>query len=264
MNNILLSSLKTGSQLPSMETYFHAFLKEITIHTHPISVNLITTKYNYEKVLNDLFPNSLIIKYCTPGLPLSLEIFKKYNNNINIIFLQNHGMIVTSDDYEHAKFLQDDVINIIDKYLNINHYKYKICNNFSKIFNTIFNLNFICYLSDSYIDKDIEIIIKNYKPFLPDILVFCGYQIIECNNIEDLNYEFSDFHKQFNTTPTILYHNNYIYIFAKTKRKAKEIEEIFKSFLILAVNYNHINYLKSTDLEEINNLSIEIYRKNLL
>ena len=125
-------------------------------------------------------------------------------------------------------------------------------------------MNFICYLSDSYIDKDIEIIIKKYKPFLPDILVFCGYQLIECNNIEDLNFKFSDFHKQFNTTPTILYHNNYIYIFAKTKRKAKEIEEIFKSFLILAVNYNDINYLKSTDLEEINNLSIEIYRKNLL
>mgnify|MGYP000023181455 CR=1 FL=1 len=55
----------------------------------------------------------------------------------------------------------------------------------------------------------------------------------------------------------------YIYIFASTKRKAKDIEEVFRSYIFLANNQKGINYLNQNQLEEINNLNIEIYRKNL-
>jgi ribulose-5-phosphate 4-epimerase/fuculose-1-phosphate aldolase len=263
MNEILLSSLQTNYNLPSMETYFHSFLDIITIHTHPISINLITTKENYEEVLNDLFPKSLVIKYCTPGLPLSIEIYKKYNKNINIIFLQNHGLIVTSNDYENAIILQENIINTIDKYLDINHYKYKISNFFSQSFNRYFNNNFICYLCDNFISLENDIIIKNYKPFLPDLLVFCGFEILFCNNIEELEIQYKEYFTKYKSSPSILYHKMYIYIFASTKRKAKDIEEVFRSYIFLANNQNGINYLNQNQLEEINSLNIETYRKNL-
>ena len=58
---------------------------------------LISKKCN--EFITEFFPNSLLIEYDTPGINVCNKIMNVYNNE-EIIFLINHGIIVTTDDYD--------------------------------------------------------------------------------------------------------------------------------------------------------------------
>lgn len=68
-----------------------------------------------KKIVNDLFPTALVVDYFTPGIKVCNEIRRLYTKQ-NIIFLVNHGLIITSDNYEELYELLDDVIEKFEKY----------------------------------------------------------------------------------------------------------------------------------------------------
>ena len=84
---------------PSIETLLHSILNKYTLHTHPIVVNAITNRENWKEILLELFGDKIILaEYKTPGLSLAIELKNKVKNKMpEIIFLQNHGLIITTD-----------------------------------------------------------------------------------------------------------------------------------------------------------------------
>lgn len=102
-----------GSARPSLEVYFHSFLKKYVVHLHPTALN---------NVLCSKQPVADMIPYCKPGFALSKKIFEQYSGQ-SIIYLQNHGVILHADTYleiieliknEHMKYAQHWSTNLLE------------------------------------------------------------------------------------------------------------------------------------------------------
>ena len=122
------------------------------------------------------------------GIELNKNL-QDFKNTPNIIFLQNHGLIVSSERVKDISLLNEMILERIENYLKIDMNKYKLPNKISALLKSIDN-NFynITYLSDdSYLcerlkeNKDLFF----QAPFCPDVFVFCGIGALEIENLED-------------------------------------------------------------------------------
>jgi HAD superfamily hydrolase (TIGR01549 family) len=242
-----------GNNRGSIETYMHSFLKKYTIHLHPIQINKILISKNAKNIINQLFNNPLIIDYITPGINLAKIIKNKYNNE-NIIFLINHGIIFTTNNYDEIFDLIETTINKFEQYLNINFSIYKNTNIISKIINNLYNTTSITYLSQNYILKKYLLNLSNfnYNISFPDCLIYCGLKV--CFNINELNKNYK---------PNIIIYNNEVYINSRSLNKCKEIEEVLVANLLILDTKLEKNYLSDDEINYLNNWEAEIYRKNI-
>lgn len=105
-----ISNLKKGGKNnPSMETGFHLKLKsKIVCHTHPIHLNAILCSQEGKNIISNLFKDYKFefVEYTTPGF----ELIDKINADEEIVFLENHGLIIASETSERA-FLLTELVN---------------------------------------------------------------------------------------------------------------------------------------------------------
>ena len=260
------------SNRPSIETLLHSLLLKYTLHTHPIVVNMIVIREEWKTILKEIFKddNILLVEYQTPGIELALVLQKELSqlNSIPpIIFLQNHGLIITSNNKEDIKELTEYVLEKIERYLKIDMNKYKLTNKITKLFNTIdinFNISYLC--EDTFLNEQLKTNEKLFfsRPFCPDSLVYCGISAVKIHDLVDtkslLSYE-----EHFHTLPKVIIFNNKLFFIAENIRKTKEIEEMFKShIMVLAINkYSQNNFLKREELSYLSNWEAEKYRQNI-
>ena len=164
--NILNESVQNNT-VPSMESGMHSVLKKYVIHTHPNELLKILSNKNCKNILSNLYSD---LDYCfvpllMPGLGL-FEFISKQNKIYDVYFLQNHGLIVNSDNISELENLHSLVHTRI-KQNNIS-LKEKNKNEFG-------------YLTpDEYIYRDCKELwytdMKNYYDFIRD-----NY---ECNFID--------------------------------------------------------------------------------
>ena len=257
---------------PSIETLLHSFLLKYTLHTHPIVVNMIVIKKNWKDMLNSIFSNDEVafVEYKTPGIELALALdneLQKFKTIPNIIFLQNHGLIVTSNFKNAIKAKTEYVLEKIENYLKIDMSNYKTTNEITYLFNSIDKANNISYLSeDRYLN---EMIVKNKElfvktPFCPDSLVYCGIQSVEINDIFDVE-SIQKYKEKYYELPKVVILKNNIYFIAPNIKKAKEMEEVFK-FHIMVLEQNlkqDMNFLELEELAYLSNWEAEKYRQKL-
>ena len=107
----------TGKR-PSMEVGLHALLKKYTIHLHPVYLTALLCLDNPEEIIKEVYQNYnyKYIPYITPGYSL-FRALKRLDNMPDVIFLQNHGVVITSDSKEEALILTADVAYQAQKYL---------------------------------------------------------------------------------------------------------------------------------------------------
>jgi uridine kinase/ribulose-5-phosphate 4-epimerase/fuculose-1-phosphate aldolase len=108
----------TGKR-PSMEVGLHALLNKYTIHLHPIYLTAILCLANAKEVLQELYHayEYTYVPYVAPGYSL-FKALERLNDKPNLIFLQNHGVIVSSDSKEEALALVKDITSRAEVYLN--------------------------------------------------------------------------------------------------------------------------------------------------
>ena len=142
---------------------------------------------------------SLVVDYFTPGIELSNEIKKVYDNH-KIIFLLNHGLIVTSDSLDEINNSIRSIIEKIENYINndmkleLNFSKYKVVNLISSVYEKRYDRKFITYLVEDEIVKNYLLELDILKQVsIPDKLVYCGNDIInliDLNNLENILINF--------------------------------------------------------------------------
>lgn len=262
-NDMLQESLIAGNK-PSIETFLHAFTLKYTIHTHPILFNVLSVRKDAELILKKLFPDVLIIQYIKPGIELARVMVNKLERNSDknkIIFLKNHGMIVSSDDFNEVITLNNTVIKKIADFLSadINRYLTQ-----SKLFSINYELSKekIIYLVDN---EQINRYLKthHYKlwnyALTPDCVVYCGNKELY---LTDNSISENVFDLQTDNTNLIIYKNQ-LFIRAGTINKAKEIEEllIFSLNIIQLNEKNDIASLNKKDQDVLLNWDAEKYRK---
>ena len=248
-----------GNKRGSIETFMHSILKKYTVHLHPIQINRILVSKKAIEIINELYPNALIIEYLTPGIKICNKIKEKYNDE-NVIFLLNHGIIITCDDIDEVYRLLNNVLIKFEEYQQINFDKYKHTNIISNIVNIFFNIQNVSYLCqdeviNNYFNKKQHLFKENIT--FPDFLIYCGLKyLFGLDNIEE-------YKKIYDESPKVIIENKLIYITSHSLQKCKEIEDVLKSnFFILDSNFEK-NYLSTDEICFLNNWDAEKYRKLL-
>ena len=124
MENDMLSTCLMEGKRPSIETFLHAMSGKFVIHSHALVVNVLLASKRGKDVLKNLFPEAVFVDYHAPGLRLAMACYREYkkaNKSLDIVFFQNHGMLVSEDTYEEAIQKNEDIVDRIAEYLGINN-----------------------------------------------------------------------------------------------------------------------------------------------
>lgn len=256
---------------PSIETLLHSLLLKYTLHTHPIVVNMIVSQKKWKELLYKIFNDSEIalVNYKTPGIELALELYseiKKFKKIPNIIFLQNHGLIITSDDINDIKKLTENILNKIEKFLDVDMTKYKLTNILTNMCNNIEKTMYVSYLSE---DNFLNIMLQENRelffkiPFCPDSLVYCGISCVEINSFDDYK-SIIEYKNRYFKQPKVVIYKDYLFIRAQSIKKAKEIEDVLKfHIMVLSQNNQLVNFLDMEELSYLSNWEAEKYRQKM-
>jgi len=101
---------------PSVEAILHAIIPfKVVDHTHADAVVTLSNSKNGLALIEEVFPNFLIIPYVMPGFILAQKIYEMTQNDFNWdtcegIILHNHGIFTFDDD---AKKSYDKMINAV-------------------------------------------------------------------------------------------------------------------------------------------------------
>lgn len=255
---------------PSIETLLHSILLKFTLHTHPIAVLKIVIQKNWKEILDKIFDDDyLTINYHTPGVDLAISMFKKIKNREDvpkIIFLKNHGLIITSDNKDQVQQLNEYVLTKIENYLDINFDKYKLTNIFSKKINLLTNERKICYLSQSLDFEKLNLDLKSIELSFnfPDSFVYCGFEIVQISQISKLE-PIEKYIHCYNESPKVIFYDKSFYIIANSLKKAKEIEELLNIHFITiqSLDLNNINSLDLEELKYLGSWDAEKFRQNI-
>ena len=103
---------------PSVEAILHALIPfKVVDHTHADAVVTISNSVNGLALIDEIFPNFLIVPYVMPGFILAQKIYEMTENDFDWdacegIILHNHGIFTFDDD---AKKSYDKMITAVSK-----------------------------------------------------------------------------------------------------------------------------------------------------
>ena len=248
-----------GNQRGSIETFMHSILKKYTVHLHPIQINRILISSCAKQVIEKIYPSALIIDYVTPGIKVCDKIKEVYHDQ-NVIFLLNHGVIITHDSIAEIYKILGDVLVRFETYQQLNLGKYKGTNMISEAVNNTFNVSNVSYLCqdeviNKYFIENVELFKQNIT--LPDVLIYCGVKCLF--GIDNM----AEYKNMFLEAPKIIIEKGSIYINSHSLTKCKEIEEVLRSNLIILDSTHDKIYLDSDEICFLNNWDAEKYRKLL-
>jgi len=244
-NNVKESKI-FGYKNPSMETYFHSFMKKYTIHLHFTLSNIFFCSNSENDIMKDFKYNYDIIDYYEPGLELASEIYKKYSINTDIYILKNHGIIITSDEVK-------DIIN---------YYEY-LFNYFNERLENRYDSEILCYkINKLFYDNDIFKIIRfecSFKPELlkniiycfPDLAIFIQ-KVLEIKKLEELNKNIIDC--------DIIFIEEKVILIANDINKLYSLIEILNCYKILYEN-NKNKLIEIVNIKRLQNMEEEINRR---
>ncbi len=260
---LMISCAVAGSARPSIETLLHARLAKYVLHTHPVVVNAVVCRADWLDVLKQNFTHLpyQTVAYQTPGIELALELDRQFvAKSAPVVFLQNHGLIVTSNDKEEIYSYTEQIVRRLEQYLGVDMTAYKLTNEVSGAFNAAHNTyGNVAYLSqDIFLNTHIRELEQNQGVLFPDKMVYCGYRVLCIKN--KLREEIQAYLQIEEGPLNAVIYKGYLFFVAPTLCKAKAIEEVCKAQLLVSVfgkqenmqplNQEEIRYLAQWEAEK--------------
>lgn len=124
--DMMNARIRGENRRPSVETLLHnLFPQQYVLHVHPTIVNGLTCSVEGEKAMKRLFPDAVWVDACKPGYILALECKKMMDaykaengKNVEILFLQNHGIFFAADTTEAIDALAERVMSTLKAAVN--------------------------------------------------------------------------------------------------------------------------------------------------
>lgn len=258
--DVVASSVYVGALgRPSIETGFHALLSNATIHSHSVYVNMLTCSTSFEMLVDTLFLGSpisyLSISYAKPGYYLThlfLDKVKKLSSRPRVIFMKNHGVVVTAPTMEEAIQLHEEINKKVMSYFGFTHHDYPMSSlthvsDSSSLSATKLLIDFV---------KDNIGIFENINDHVlfPDLTVFCQDIVVTLGSSDSSKIVINK------ETGGIIYNTS--------KKEAYCIEENLIAFAFLTKYMKEHNlkpvYISEAEADSIRNMEQEKYRKFLL
>ncbi len=265
-NEILESVLVEGKR-PSIETFLHSITSDYTIHTHPFCVSVLACRKDGMDILKKLFPDCVTVGYETPGIKLANIYFDaiKEQGLSKIIFLKNHGLIVSADSAEEAMELTTQTVTKINDYLGISSDSYLIgC----RLLNALHALGTdnIAYCCESEVIREAVSVAGgawDYE-YSPDCVVYCSGKMLEIASSSDFTKEIKD-HSERYGFPKVIIVDKTVFSIAPTLKKAKDIESVLKftAGIFLNTDSTETDRLDVKEIGFLLNWDSEKYRSSL-
>jgi len=240
---------------PSVEVGFHSVLKKYVIHTHSVYANLLTCAVKGKELAEKIFEGAdfgyIFMPYIDPGFTLSVkmkEAVAEYQQRTGrypeVIFMQNHGLVVSGDEIARVKEVNEQVNNRIVAYFGLKdeYREVTLVNEGENLFASKTPL-VTAFVKENALTKEL---LDEY-PLYPDQLVYL-------NNIlafapEKLQADATTVRYATNGKEAVtLEETLFAYLFVITTLKSKGIE---------------ISTMSEKDVDFINNWEAEKYRRSL-
>lgn len=245
---------------PSVEAGFHSILGKYVIHTHSVYANILCCTKNGRDSVEKIFKGKRYatawIPYINPGFCLTLKINAAIKASMDacgklpqVIFMENHGLIVTDDDARRCVELHTEINDSIREYLGIRD-AFPVIDIFKVDDNTFISKTE--YLADFFKKNKITSGYFDEVVLYPDQLVYLNG-----------NVSFNGMDKKLNintSTGEIIYKTGL--------SEAQTIEETLLAYIyaINEIKYSglSIKTMTAKEIDFIRNWESEAYRKSLV
>ena len=243
-----------------MELFFHLLPYKWIIHVHPTSLLVYLCQEKWNTLISSY--KYSYMKYKIPGKELGISILESFKGE-QVIFLQNHGVIVCSNNIQEINLILDDLYKLNIKSTNspINTDEFTDIYNFNKYLDTI--------TSQKLIIKPCRNINKISSPFYlitPDIALFLKQEPLIQVDYANSRIELLDiYYKKFHMIPSVFQFGNMTYVCGRSYHQCITIEEILVSYLEILSKCNPIDLqlFDETNLVSIKSSESEIHRLNI-
>lgn len=233
-NQALEAALIEGKR-PSIETFLHAIAGRVTLHTHPVSVNVLTARQDGMRTLCELFPDALPVGYATPGLKLAklyaqafLEKDASRAGGFPTVFLKNHGMVVSGESAAAVIAETERITKAVEERVGMDNGAYRTGYEIYRFFEK-------SGLSDGKIVVKVEseTVLDSYRQHghklwayqtCPDCVVFCGKAAFAYDGPQSAQ-SLPEFCAKYGL-PVLIQAHDTLFIRADSVRKAREIESV--------------------------------------
>ena len=216
----LLNSALIEGKKPSIETFLHSVSGKYTLHSHPITVNILASRKGGMREIKNLFPDAVCIPYATPGIELAKGYFSEItiheNRSGTAVFLQNHGLIVSGDSGDEVIFKTEQIIKKIESLMDLDMDKYHKSTSLWQWFGN----KIIWAVSDKNILETYKSIGIWEHEFCPDCVVYLGKRILSLNIGNEIN-QIEYFKKKYGN-PVVIEYGNDLYIVADNVKGGNE------------------------------------------
>lgn len=254
---------------PSIETLPHTVLGRYTLHTHPLAVSALVCRSDWKEIANAILPEAHLVPYVTPGYALALaicDVFPGWREpmaeQVRILLLQNHGLIVAAPEARMVMEATDTVITAISTHLGIDHSAWVLCNRVSEVVNETFSIDVCAILCQ---DVEIQLALKeNGKhffsaPLFPDQAVYCGASAAAMKSLQD-TLALTDFMQKYGMPPKVVLVDGRVFLLGADTRKCREAEDVLKAHIMTmralpadlktTLDDNEVNYLLAWEAEK--------------
>ena len=293
VKNDLAAATITKGRRPSVETSMHnAIGYAFVVHLHPTLVNGLMCAQNAESELKRLFGEKILyVEYTDPGYVLFKKVDDKikeyrakFNEEPNVIWLQNHGIFVAANTTEEIKKIYDNIFSTLEKAIKktIPQGDRETCRCTEEV------LPAIRMMVSAQGGKTLKVrkneLIKYFydspenqaaiaKPFTPDAIVYCKSNYLFFNNnvpeqiIADAKKSIPDFVNKFGYSPKVLLIKGIGLVAVGDNAKQCDIilnvfEDAMKT-AYLSQSFGGAHPMTQAQIDFIDNWEVENYRRSV-
>jgi len=286
--DLMAAIIDDKTKRPSVETSLHnLFNYSYVVHTHPTAVNALLCSVDVKNVTKELFGTKVMfVEYTDPGYTLFRKTKEELNKYTGIydkepetIFLQNHGMIVCSENAGDIYPLTDRTIEAVSS-----RFKQKLPSLdfivprrssqmlINRVNEYLGSRNLVSAYSSN---KLIEIFVQGSKdfrrisrPFTPDNVVYCKSEyLLSGGSAEKVIRDVEAFEDRFGFFPALIALEAIGLISTGiNKQNANRALEVFQDMMkisFLSDNFGGPVFLTKEQTEFIDNWEVENYRRRI-
>lgn len=293
VKNDLAAATITKGRRPSVETSMHnAIDYSFVVHLHPTLVNGLMCAQNAESELKRLFGKKILyVEYTDPGYVLFKKVDdrikeyrEKFNEEPNVIWLQNHGIFVAANTTEEIKKIYDNIFSTLEKAIkkSIPQGDRETCRCTEEV------LPAIRMMVSAQGGKTLKVrkneLIKYFydspenqaaiaKPFTPDAIVYCKSNYLFFNNnvaeqiIADAKKSIPDFVNKFGYSPKVLLIKGIgLVAVGDNAKQCDIILDVFEDAMktaYLSQSFGGAHPMTQAQIDFIDNWEVENYRRSV-
>ena len=254
---------------PSIETLLHALMPQrVVLHLHAIDILSHLIRDDCELNFKNILPkdmNYALVKYCKPGKDLAENVYQKIQSNeqINVVFLLNHGLVVGGESVLEVLQLLDNLLACLKTEIDSEYFS----RSFVEDGRATEKLNKHGYVPAEFskfhalaLNPSLSYLVENKWALFPDHVVFLGEKALigDCDEVNTALMGIGS------SRPAFIFCKG-VGTFQHTSVTRAQVDQLhcFYDVIIRQRDISKINKLSEEDIGELLDWDAEKYRLSI-